>query len=261
MTDLFLLQLFSESAVSGAAEAENTGGPEAVQTDTAEDCTEAAGSDEEFEELIKGKFKDAFRKRTQGIIEKRLGKYKSCENTIRVCAPLFERIAADFPHIAPEDTEGLVRAFLQREDETKKTDGQRVLLENVEEKLSLRAAERLRDRLAAESEGLKEIYPSFDLTREISSSPELTRLLAAGIPLRRAYECVNLDKIMGSALRYAVSRTAGNTAEALRSRTRIQENSLSDRASSVKRTDVKSLTERDIMRIISEVGKGAKITF
>ncbi len=262
MTDINFLQLFSESAESGDSATENTGIPENEETTAViNEAPEETGSDEEFEELISGKYREAFRKRTQGIIDRRFGKMKSYENTLRVCAPLFERISKDFPDIAPADTERLVNAFLERDKEALKAQGHREFMQGVEEKLKLRAAGELRDRLLRESEEMREIYPSFDLAGEISSSPELQRLLCAGVSLRRAYECVNLEKIMGSALRYAVSRTAGNTAEAMRSRTRIQENSLSDRASSVKRTDVKNLTERDIMRIISEVGKGAKITF
>ena len=263
MTDIDLLQLFSEAA---EAQSENTAGESSEPTENIAVVTPPeegaeAGTDEEFEQLIKGKYRDSFKKRTQGIIDKRFAKMKSYENTFRVCAPLFERIARDFPDIAPADTERLVNAFLERDSETVREKEQSELLQSVEEKLKVRKALQLRERLLRESEELREIYPSFDLLGELSSSKQLNELLAAGIPLRRAYECVNLEKIMGSALRYAVARTAGNTAETLRSRSRIKENSLSDRASSVKRADVKNLTEKDIMRIIAEVGKGAKISF
>lgn len=260
MTDMDLLQLFSESAQTGEGESENTGNPEensAVQPRASLE----AGSDEEFEELISGKYREAFRKRTQGIIDRRFARAKSDENTLRVCAPLFESLSRDFPDVAPDDTEGLVNAYLKKAQAAEREKAHGELLSKAEKQLKLRAAREMRDRLLSESARLKEIYPSFDLKGEISSSPDFERLLSAGIPLRRAYECVNLERIMGSALRYAVARTAGKTAEAVRSGGRIQENSLADRASSVKRTDVKNLSEKDIMRILSEVGRGAKITF
>lgn len=112
-----------------------------------------------------------------------------------------------------------------------------------------------------EAEELKETYPGFDLASEMKNG-EIGRLLCAGVPLRRAYETVNLEKIIGSAMRFA-SLNAGKKAAGalLQHRSRPQENGVLDRASSVKRTDVRSLTEKDILRILDEVSKGAKIKF
>lgn len=222
-------------------------------------------SDEEFEELIKGKYADAFNKRTKSIIDKRLRKMKGFEETAQVCAPLIESIGEDFPDIEKTDIRGLVNAFLEKRslsaEAEKRSKESSAMLLRAEEYIKKRAAEKVRDALLEESEALKKIYPSFDLQREYASSPELRRLLGAGVGLRRAYETVNLEKIMGSALKYAVMQAEKNTAEAMKNSSRVAEASLSGRASSVKRTDVKNLTEREIMKIISEVSKGAKISF
>ncbi len=263
MDNNFLL-LFSE----GAAEAD-TG--TAINTDTASQPTGEVretgekSDEEEFEELIKGKYSDAFKKRIQGIIDKRFSKMKSYENTVRVCTPLFEKLRADFPDVDKADTEGLINAFLERnsEDNAEKTENTvpQPFIDKVRETLKLRAAENVRDTLLRESDELRKIYPSFDLQRELTSSPEMKQLLLSGVPLRRAFEAVNLEQIMGSVLRFAVMKAGKDTADALRGNARVQENSLSDRASSVKRTDVKNLTEKEILKIIEDAGKGARITF
>lgn len=131
----------------------------------------------------------------------------------------------------------------------------------AEDLIFRRAEENLSRYLRDESEKLREIYPSFSLENEMKNSPEFMHLLRSGVSLRRAFETVNLEKIMGSALRYAVMSAGKKTAETLRNSKRVAENSLQDSASSVMHTDVNSLTGKDIMRILSEVSKGAKISF
>lgn len=108
---------------------------------------------------------------------------------------------------------------------------------------------------------VKDSYPDFDLRSQLRD-PDFAALIKAGVPLRRAYETVNLDRIITSAMRFAAVNAGKKAAEAVcRHNSRPQENSVLDRASSVKQTDVRSLTEKDIMRIIGEVSRGAKITF
>lgn len=100
------------------------------------------------------------------------------------------------------------------------------------------------------------------MSSELLNEPLFGVLLKNGVGVRQAYECVHLKEIIGSAVRYAVAETGRRAAGAKNgSSTRPGENSVLDRASSVTRTDVKNLTEKDIMRILSDVSKGAKISF
>ena len=247
------LQMFSEAeavaevnAASSAAENENT-------------------ADGEFEALIKGKYSEAFRSRVQGIIDKRFSKMKGMEKSLEAYAPIGEYLKARFPHINGDDTAALVSAFLGKADSASageiKKGAPPAFLTAAERELKMKAAENVRDMLLRDEKELRRLYPSFDLKRELSSSPELCRLLTAGIPLRRAYEAVNMDKIMGSVLQFAVMKARYDTAENIKRNSRIQENSLSDRASSTKHTDVNNLTEDEIRKIIADVGNGARITF
>lgn len=256
------LMFFSEAPVNSSETAQFGESEENAESEAA---SEETSPDEEFEELIRGKYSDAFNKRTKSIIDKRLRKMKGFEETVQVLTPLLESISADFPDIDKNDTKGLINAFLEKKSlqtqaENRKKENS-VLFSKAEELVKKRAAEKVKAVLLEESEKLKEIYPSFDLNREYASSPELRSLLAAGVGLRRAFETVNLEKIMGTALRYAVMKAEKNTADAMKGSSRVSEASLQSGASSVKRTDVKNLTEKEIMRIISEVSKGAKISF
>lgn len=256
------LMFFSEGTQNSSETAQFCDSEEnAESANTAEETS----PDEEFEELIKGKYADAFNKRTKSIIDKRLRKMKGFEETVRVLTPLLESISADFPDIDKNDTGGLINAFLEKKNRLIQAENRKkensVLFQRAEEHIKKRAAEKVKAVLLEESEKLKEIYPSFDLQREYASSPELRSLLAAGVGLRRAFETVNLEKIMGTALRYAVMKAEKNTADAMKNSARVTETSLASGASSLKRTDVKNLTEKEIMKIISEVSKGAKISF
>lgn len=113
-----------------------------------------------------------------------------------------------------------------------------------------------------EEQATREIYPSFSMKNELLNEPVFGTLLKSGVGVRRAYECVHLEEIIGSAIRYAVADIGRKTAlNSSRTQSRPGENSVLDRAASVARTDVNSLTDRDIKRILAEVSRGAKISF
>lgn len=248
------LQMFSEGEAADAPD-----------TDTASASENADNADSEFGELIKGKYSEAFSKRVQGIIDKRFSKMKAMEKSLEAYAPLKAHLGTMFPHISGDDTGALVEAFLGSTPGNTAGKPEQALpeafIKALEGRLKMTAAENLRDQLLRESAELRRLYPSFDLKGELSASPEMRRLISAGVPLRRAYEAVNMEKIMGSVLRFAVMKAKTDTAESIKRNSRIQENSLSDRASSVKHTDVNNLTEAEIRKIITDVSNGARVTF
>ena len=227
--------------------------------------TEDTSAEAQFEELIKGKYSDAFRSRVQGIIDKRFSKMKAMEKSLEAFAPLKQQLEARFPQINGDDTAALVAAFLGESTLPDTAEPKKSLPEgftrSAEALLKIKAAESVRDALLSEGAELRRLYPSFDLKRELSSSPEMCRLLTAGVSLRRAYETVNMESITGEIVREAVLRAKLHTAEAIKRSRRVGENSLSDRAASRKHTDVNNLTEADIKRILQDVSNGARVTF
>jgi|GEM_PF-985230 len=157
---------------------------------------------------------------------------------------------------------------VEPEGEADKTPGNREerLLQSLEtalnEKLRSSEIKRITDDWVKSGEELREIYPGFDLKAELEKNADFRELLKAGVSVRRAYETANLEKILGSALRYAAVTAGKKTAQSFMNHSgRVQENSVLDRASSLSRKDVNSLTKNDILKILDEVSRGATIKF
>ncbi len=113
-----------------------------------------------------------------------------------------------------------------------------------------------------ESEKLREIYPSFSFDDELKTNKTFSSLVKSGISVRNAYECAHLNEIMSGVIRYAVGQVSEKMAGAVKNvSARPSENSVLDRASTAAKIDVGSLTEKQIMKIIADVGNGAKVTF
>lgn len=113
-----------------------------------------------------------------------------------------------------------------------------------------------------EAEELKDTYPDFSLQSALREGGDFARLLKAGVSLRRAYETAHLEEILCTAMRYAARRAGQRSAALLRDQqARPQENPVQQRAATQQGTDVNSLTGNDILRILGEVSRGAKITF
>lgn len=126
----------------------------------------------------------------------------------------------------------------------------------------LQAAEATAARWEREAQALREIYPSFSLEDAMRSDGDFVPLLRAGLPVRTAFEAANLETILGAAMRYAAGAAGKRLAQSLRAGAgRVRENPVLDRASSVRKKDVGSLTEREIMKIIRQVGNGERVTF
>ena len=113
-----------------------------------------------------------------------------------------------------------------------------------------------------EAAALRELYPGFSLQAELRENGEFSRLLQAGVGVRRAFEAAHFDEILVSAVREAALQAGRQAAQAaLRQRDRVQESPVSARAAVSAAPDVNSLTRGDILRILGEVSRGARITF
>ena len=126
----------------------------------------------------------------------------------------------------------------------------------------VKAAQAAAARWEKEAEDLKRIYPFFSLEQSMRTDKGFVSLLKAGVSVRLAFEAANLDKILGAAMRYAAGTAGKRTVQSiLAGAGRVRENPVLDRASSVRKKDVGSLTEREIMKILHQVSNGERITF
>ena len=126
----------------------------------------------------------------------------------------------------------------------------------------VKAANAVAQRWQSEARELQKLYPSFSLEESLRDDRCFASLLRAGLPVKRAYEAANLEKIMAAAMRYAAEGARRRTAEAIRSETgRVRENPVIDRAGAVTKKDVGSMTEREIIAILKQVSDGKRVTF
>lgn len=167
-----MLTLFGEEGTSEAAESginENAPDGENVGEDINSNGEEEdALLEKEFEDLIRGKYKSAFAKRTKAILARRF-REKTAEP---------EQTASEEKEIGKGEADGF------------------------------RATERAARIYAGwerEAEKLKKEYPGFDLRTE-AKNPAFVGLLRGGAGLREAYEVTHRSSLMPERLRRAVAQ-------------------------------------------------------
>lgn len=234
--------------------------------------------DAEFEELIKGKYKDQYDKRTQETIQKRLKGSKETEKAYKAQAPIMDTLAARYG-VDAGDVEGLLKA-LQDDDALYEAEAlqkgmsveqlkslKKVELENasmrrqMEEAENERNAQQLYSQWMADAAIVQQTYPNFDLVAELSNE-QFTELLGAHVPMKTAYEVVHHDEILPAAMQFAaktVEQKVVNSVAAGRSRPR--ENGIAGQAGIATKSDPSKLTFADIDEINRRVMRGERITF
>ena len=119
-----------------------------------------------------------------------------------------------------------------------------------------------------QSQNLKQIYPEFNLSEELSN-PQFTKLLhtlqGSGFPdaVQTAFESIHREEIMGGAMKYAVQRTQQQISNSIQSgMRRPQENGTSQRAAAATGgIDPSTLTKSQIDDIKRRAERGERITF
>ena len=171
-----------------------------------------AGEHQDFEDLIRGPYKEAFDRRVQKILDGRLRTLRS-------------------------ENEAL-REQRQRQQETARA--------------AFAALEAAQQEVGA-------VYPEFDWRREVENR-EFSRLIAAGVAPRTAYEVVHSRELMGRAMAYAAQQTARRAAGTVAAGARrVREGG--GRSTAVSRVDPRKLTGSELADIRRRVMDGEKIRF
>ena len=246
-----LLQLFAvEGAEGGNGETGDTvadAGQESITTD----------ADGEFDMLIRDKFKDQFSRKTQAIIDKRFKETKELEAYRTSVSPVVDMLMEKY-ELEPGN-EGMLgemlKASFEREAGSIRAESEQTALRR----------DALRERVGTwvrDSESLKELYPEFDLRTELKSQPLFSQLVLAGAPLKSAYEVVHRDEILGGAMAYTADKVREQMVHDIEAKGRRPvENGVASQGAIVSSVDVSALSSDDILKILRQVEKGAKITF
>ncbi len=180
----------------------------------------------EFEDLIKGDYKDEYSKRTSATVQERVKNIKASEETLNKLTPALEMLYQQ-KGIAPGDVDALVKAITDDdslyEDEAlqrgipvetlkqmKQLERETDLLKRQSEE---RAQRELFDRhiqgLVEQSKELQQLYPGFNLQQELQNET-FARLTGpnSGISVKQAYYAVHKDEIEAAQAAAIAQRTA-----------------------------------------------------
>lgn len=252
------LQLFAgEGAESGDGA---TGVEEAVAEQNS-----TTGEEEEFSQLISGKFKDQFTKKTQAIIDRRFKQTKELEAYKSKISPVIGKLLQTYG--LQEGQEDMLFEAMSSVDTEKAPSGEEV--PTVEEAPVQQEAPSVQDVLKGkigswikESEEFKQQVPQFDLRQELRGNPLFSKMLMSGVPLSVAYETVHRDEFLSGAMQYTAEAVRKQMAQSIEAKGRRPvENGISGESAVVATVDVNSLTSQDILKILKQVENGASISF
>lgn len=235
--------------------------------------------DTEFEDMIKGDYKQAFQKKTQAIINERFKQNKHAEAVQSeyedMLGPVYDKYG-----VKKGDRSALKAAieaddsYLAEEAARRHVTKEQVRVERQLAKVTQQQqADKLRQQQQAantqkwnewsqEAAEVSEKYPGFDLRGEIMNNQPFAELLDKGISVKQAYESVHFDEIMQKLTQTAVQDAAARTARSIAANgNRAVEGALGVQPGVATKQSVQDLTGRQIEDILKRVGRGEKITF
>lgn len=229
-----------------------------------------------FDELIGGEYKDIYAEKFQDAFNRRFKEVKGMENSLNEQKPILDMLmqrykVADMKALQTaieEDTsywqeaadkEGLTveqyKAMQQLERENAE------LRQIRQRQAGEQQAQQQLARWMREAEGMKDLYPGFDLRAEIGNR-EFQGLLKAGIPVQKAYELIHMEEIKTAAARSAAQTASAQMQANIKSRAaRPSENGTSSQSAVIVKNDVHNLSRQDRAEIVRRAQRGEKIRF
>lgn len=283
------LQLFGEEG--GSAEVGEVAGSTAEVSDSEGVATQTeeqqvAPAQDEWDTLIKGKYKDQFGKAVADAVNKRFKNQKDLQGQIDAIDPIIRAVAERYEVQADANGSIPINALSEKvlNDNAiyeKEAFERGMSVEDLKQIKSLErenaqlkratqmsAEQREWEELVAQGKNVKKLYPAFDIDVEMQN-PQFGRLLAtlkgSGFedPVRIAYETVHRDEIMGGAMEYAVKQTEQKIANSIQSgMARPQENGTTKVAAGAPTAlDPSKLSRSQIEDIKRRAARGERITF
>lgn len=252
-----------------------------------EEAVDDEPPEEDFDTLIKGKYKEQYQANVDAIINKRFKnakaneeKLKANEATMAKLQPLFNAMAAKYG-IKADDIDAIIEAADKDNSNYEQaaydngygdTAEYRRAVERDEELNRLRAAEKARVEAAeqdrqrrellegwlAESEEFKKEVEGFDFKSEWDGSDRFRYLVNSGFKVKEAYMAVHAAEYAKAA---ADKAQKDILAEIRANKTRPTESSANPQAAIRVKKSIKDMSLEDTERIIQEAKRGRKITF
>ncbi len=291
MKKFYLLQLFADGGDGGAEGSATVDSPTTAEGSVPEGTTGTPNAPEkrdynaEFNDLIKGEYKEAYQSRIKDAVGKRLKgteetvkKYKALESSLTLLGQrynvdpadsdaLSKAIAADNSYYEQEAME--LGVPVEQLKQLKQAEAQNAVLQRqLQEQEAKEKADKLYTQWMQEAESIKEVYPSFDLDNLLNeatnSTPEAQQfrslLGTPGVSMKQAYEIANLDNIIGGAMQHTaevIEKKVVNSVIANKSRP--AENGLGSSPTAPTARDINSLTDAERAEIIRRAEAGEQI--
>lgn len=272
MSDIIkLLQLFADGGDGGAGDAGSEGTAPAPEAES--------NPDEEFEELIKGKYKQQYERKFQSNFEKRAKNLRKNSEMYEKAAPILQALSIRH-NVSADDIDGIAAAVekdnsyyedaayaagMTPDEYRAKLAADRETAELREFKQKAEQAEQRRaqfDAWVQQAEALKATYPDFDFSNEIRSNPAFVELLNHGLNVEAAFKTANFDRLVNGAVVQASTAAKDAVANSVKANgMRPVENGLSGQTPSAnKGVDINKMTLADINSLFERAGRGEKIT-
>lgn len=212
----------------------------------------AENDGDEFEQLISGKYKNEFTRKTQAIIDKRFKETKQLEEYKNRVSPAIDTLMKRYG-VSPGE-EGRLAELLVNESEKKDTQNNEApYRSNLKNKIS---------GWISESRKFKETIPDFDLRKELKGNRLFSQMLMSGMSVQSAYEAVHRDEILSDAMSFTAEKVRKQVVDNIQAKgMRPVENGVSSDSAIVTSVDVNSLTSQDILKILKQVENGANVRF
>ena len=112
-----------------------------------------------------------------------------------------------------------------------------------------------------QAEGLKQLFPDFDIRQEMTDE-RFQRMLLGGVDISSAYQALHAGEILPAAMEYAARTVEARLAEAIRAGTyRPGENGLGGGAAALVGRNVTQMTRQDYDKYCRMVERGERVSF
>ena len=286
----------AEGGAEGAASTQDSGAEPTVvygKDPAADDGTSQVGSDEggdgpdgneleedidaEFEELIKGKYKQQFDGRVHSIMQNR---FKNAQDAKDVAAKWQGATAALAAMYGIDGTDpDALKDAIEKDDGlfSAQAEAQGLTPEQFRENLRLRMdaqtgrnMEQMRieaekqatfQRWETEASELSEVFPNFDLASELENETFLANL-NRGLSVRDAFLVAHMDEILTGSSAAAEAQATQQTVNNFKQRAaRPAENGASHKPAVIRKTDPSKFTDADLDEIARRSRRGETIRF
>ena len=265
-----------DAANSSVAGSNGEGNANKSGVSTTSDSREAKRA--AFKDLIEGEYKEEFTETFQQAFNRRFKESKGMEQSLADQKPIMDILAQRY-NIADGDVKKLLSAIeqdnvywesaaeeagltVEQFKAMKKLERENAELQRMRQRQQgEQAAQQKLNAWYAESEKVKQIYPTFDFKAE-AADRNFLGLLKSGLSVQQAYELKHMDEIKANAARVAAQTTGQQMAAKIQTKAaRPKENGTSSQSAVIVKNDVHSLSRAERAEIARRAARGESIKF